>query len=647
MLGVCWYPEHWPEAWWEDDARRMREVGIAWVRVAEFAWSRLEARRGAFSFEWLDHALDLLHRHGLKVVLSTPTATPPKWLVDERPDILARDERGLPRRFGSRRHYDFSSPAWREETVRICEIVARRWGQHPAVQAWQLDNEYGCHDTVLSWSPAAAAAFRDWLRARYGTIEALNEAWGNAFWSMEYGGFGAIEPPQLTVTEASPAHRLDWRRFASDQVAAYNRMQAGIVRVHSPGRPITHNFMGLFTEFAHAPVAADLDFVSWDSYPLGFTDQRMPWLTAEERAAYARTGHPDAAAFHHDLYRGIAPDGRWWVMEQQPGPVNWAPSNPAPAAGMVRLWTLEALAHGAEVVSYFRWRQAPFGQEQFHAGLNRPDRVLDQGGLEAAAVARSLPDLRLDCHPVRQAPVALLFDEQADWALRIQPQGVGCHYLSLVFAFYTALRERALDVDIRRPGQPLDGYRLIVAPTLPILDEATVEALAAAGAVTLLGPRTGSRTASHRIPDELAPGPAQRLLPLKVTRVESLPAMLTDRLAWGDRVYELGVWRERVETALEPLARFADGEGALFAQDGHHYLACWPNRALAADLIEHLLERAGVPSRRLLSDLRLRRRGGLTFAFNYGSEPQPVEEQGMLVLGEAEVPARGVSVWSG
>lgn len=647
MLGVCWYPEQWPEAWWEDDARRMREVGITWVRVAEFAWSRLEPRRNLFAFDWLDRALEVLGRHDLKVVMSTPTATPPKWLVDERPDILPWDEHGRPRRFGSRRHYDFSSRAWREETVRICEIVARRWGRHPAVHAWQLDNEYGCHDTVLSWSPDAAAGFRDWLASRYGTVAALNDAWGNAFWAMDYGDFAEVDPPHLAVTEASPSHRLDWRRYASEQVAVYNRIQAAIVRTHSPGRPISTNFMGVFTELAHAPVATDLDFVTWDSYPLGFTDQRMPWLTAEERASYARTGHPDIAAFHHDLYRGIAPNGRWWVMEQQPGPVNWAPSNPAPLPGMVRLWTLEALAHGAEVVSYFRWRQAPFAQEQFHAGLNRPDRVLDQGGIEAAAVARALGDLRLESHPVRPAPVALLFDEEADWALQIQPQGVGVHYFTLVFAFYTALRERGIDVDVRRPGQPLDGYRLVLVPTLPTLDEATVASIERSGAVSLLGPRSGSRTASHRIPDGLAPGPAQRLLPLKVTRVESLPPAVTDRLAWGNRGYELGVWRERVESELTPLARFADGEGGLYGDGRHHYLACWPDRALAADLVEHLLDRAGIAWARLPDDVRLRRRGALTFAFNYGPEPQRLELAGTPLLGGAGLAARGVSVWHG
>ncbi len=620
MLGVCYYPEHWPEALWAEDARRMREFGIAWVRIGEFAWSRIEPARDDWRFDWLDRAVDTLAGAGLQIVMCTPTATPPKWLVDERPAILPFDAAEQPRRFGSRRHYCFSSPAFAAEAARISEVVARRYGSHPAVHAWQLDNEYGCHDTVLSYSPAAKARFRAWLEARFGSIAALNEAWGTVFWSQDYRHFGEIDPPNLTVAEANPAHRLDWRRFASDEVVRFNAEQAAIVRAHSPGRRVTHNFMGFFSDFAHQPVAADLDFASWDSYPLGFTDQRMPWLTPEERRRYARTGHPDVAAFHHDLYRGISPDGSFWVMEQQPGPVNWAPHNPAPAKGMVRLWTLEAMAHGAEVVSYFRWRQAPMAQEQCHAGLNRPDGALDQGGEEAAVAAREIAALGLAAQPTRQAPVALVFDEAAHWALSIQPQGAGFDYWALVFAFYTALRRLGLDVDIKRPGQPLDGYRLVVAPSLPILEEPALAALEATGARLVIGPRTGSRDRHHRIPDGLAPGPLQRLLPLQVTRVESLPAVLEDRLTWRNHAFPVVVWRERIESRLLPEARFADGEGAVFRLGPASYLGFWPSTEFLLAYLAAECDATGLSTTDLGPHLRTRRRGALTFTFNRGPD---------------------------
>jgi beta-galactosidase len=257
-LGVCYYPEHWPPEVWAEDARRMAEMGLSWVRIGEFAWSRIEPEPGRFAWDWLDQAIETLAAKGLRIVLCTPTATPPKWLVDVHPDMLALDAEGRPRRFGSRRHYCFSSETYRAEAARITRAVAERYGRHPTVGAWQTDNEYGCHDTTLSYSPNAARRFRRWLKERHGSIEALNAAWGGVFWSQEYRDFDEIDPPNLTVTEANPSHLLDYRRFASDEVASFNRLQTEILRAASPGRPITHNFMGFYTEFDHFRLSEDL-----------------------------------------------------------------------------------------------------------------------------------------------------------------------------------------------------------------------------------------------------------------------------------------------------------------------------------------------------------------------------------------------------
>ena len=311
MLGVCYYPEHWPESWWADDARRMREMGIQFVRIGEFAWSRLEPEPGRFEFDWLRRSIDILGAAGLKVVLGTPTATPPKWLVDLHPEILPHDIEGRPRGFGSRRHYTFSSEVYARESARIVERLARQFGAHDAVAGWQTDNEYGCHGTVLSWGAVDLKAFQNWLRRRYQTPDALNEAWGNVFWSLEVHAFDEITLPHLAVTETNPAARLDYWRFASEAVAAYDRMQAEIIRAHSPGRFVTHNFMGFCHDFDHFACAEHLDLASWDSYPLGFVERAS--FSEAERVKWARTSHPDVAPFHHDLYRSVG-RGRWWVM---------------------------------------------------------------------------------------------------------------------------------------------------------------------------------------------------------------------------------------------------------------------------------------------------------------------------------------------
>lgn len=642
MLGVCYYPEHWPESWWADDARQMRAMGLTAVRIAEFAWSRIEPAPGRFDWGWLDRAVTVLGDAGLRVVLCTPTATPPKWLIEAHPDILPTDVHGRPRGFGSRRHTTFSSAAWWEASRTITEAVAARYGAHPAVTGWQIDNEFGCHDTILSYGPEDLRAFHDWLRRRYQDPARLNETWGNVFWSMEVSSFDQVALPVGAVTETNPAARLDYQRFASGQVAAYAAMQAAILRAHSPGRFVTHNFMGRFTAFDHWKTGAELDFASWDSYPLGFTEQRS--LPEAARAAFTETGHPDMAAFHHDLYRGVG-RGRWWVMEQQPGPVNWAAWNPAPKPGMVRLWTWEALAHGAEAVSYFRWRQAPFAQEQMHAGLHRPDRTRSPGGDEAAQVAAELARVALPA--TTQAPVALVFDYEAAWVTQIQPQGEDFDYLELCLRCYEAARRCGADIDIVPPGAPLDNYAAVLAPCLPIVTEAARASFEAADGLLLFGPRSGSKTMHFAIPPDLPPGPLQGLLPIRVTQAASLRPGLTHSVSVGGTAAgAMERWREWVEPGPAlALAQFADGSPALLRSGRACYLAGWPDTCLLRAVMRYALGSAGLPLHDLPEGIRLRRRGDLTFAFNYGPEAWTAPGAESFVLGGRVVPPQGVAAW--
>jgi beta-galactosidase len=640
-LGVCYYPEHWPEQLWAEDARRMVETGLSQVRIGEFAWSRIEPEPGRFDWGWLDRAVDTLHRAGLEVILGTPTATPPKWLVDTMPDMVAIDAAGRPRGFGSRRHYCFSHAGYRAEAVRITRAVAVRYGHHPALVSWQTDNEYGCHDTVLSFSEAARQGFRCWLAERYGSVEALNAAWGNVFWSMEYRAFDEVDLPNLTVTEANPAHWLAFRRYSSDQVGAFNRAQVEVLRELSPGRDVVHNYMGFFTEFDHHAVAADLDVVGWDSYPLGFLDTFR--FSEADKLAYARQGHPDIAAFHHDLYRGCTPARRWSVLEQQPGPVNWARHNPAPLPGMVRLWTLEAMAHGAELVSYFRWRQFPQAQEQHHAGLLRPDNQPATGLAEARQAADDIAALGPVGAPPRQ--VAMVFAYDADWVTGIQPQGAGLSALWAAFNCYSALRQLGLSIDIVPPTASLDGYALCVIPCLPIVPTALIEELRHFPGQIVIGPRSGSRTVDFAIPADLPPGPLQALFPGKVTRVESLrPGLTHSAQGW-----EVARWLEQLETTAEPGLVTDDGTVALWQSSRTRYLAAWPEPELARVVLAAAASDAGLALHDLPPGLRLRHAGRRIFAFNYaaGECALPESVAGRIVLGGRTLPAAGVAVLEG
>jgi beta-galactosidase len=655
-LGVCYYPEQWPESWWTDDARRMREMGISHVRLAEFSWGKIEPVLDQFDWGWLDRAIDTLVKEGLSIILCTPTATPPKWLVDSEPSILADDANGHQRRFGSRRHYCFSSPIYRQHSARITRHIAERYGKHAAVVAWQTDNEYGCHETVLSYSNAARLAFRQWLIARYQQIDDLNAAWGTTFWSQQYRHFDEIDPPAATVTEANPSHRLDWQRFASDEVVAFNREQVAILRELSPGRPITHNFMGFFTSFNHHDVAKELDIAAWDSYPLGFT--QMFFLDAEEKIRWAFVGHPDIPSFHHDLYRGMCRSmsaaknrGRWWVMEQQPGPVNWANWNPAPRDGMVRLWTWQAFAHGAELVSYFRWRQAPFAQEQMHAGLLRPDRHDDQGAVEVARVNIELKKLR-DILPIDDlvvsANVALVFDYDALWMTQIQPQGADFNGLELCFRLYSALRQLGLDVDIVSPQANLSEYRLILLPALPHIAAPLLAALQASTAQIVMAPRTGSKTLEMHIPANLAPGVVTELAGLSVTRVASLPPGITLNIDFDGTTITATRWRESVTlNGAISEAAFADGATAISRHHHVRYVAAWLSNEGWLAVLYRAATDAGLIVSPLPASLRISRIGTLAIACNFGDVPvlwQPDYAADCLVGAEMIAP-QDVAIW--
>lgn len=651
MLGVCYYPEHWSEDHWPRDAQRMHDLGLLYVRIGEFAWARIEKAEGLFDWAWMDRAIDVLGAAGLKVVLGTPTATPPKWLCEKYPDILPVDiHTGQVRGFGSRRHYDFSSETYLVQAERITAAMAQRYGSHPHVAGWQTDNELCCHDTTMSASPAALEKFRAYCAQRYGTIAALNAAWGNVFWSMEYDHFDQIDLPFFTVCETNPAHRLAYRRFASEQVVRFHDVMISAIRRHAaPHQWVTHNIIPpATTGVDNAALTRDLDFVSYDNYPLGFSDQLMAKASADEWKPFMRTGHPDLAALNFDSVRGLS-KGAWWVMEQQPGPVNWAPHNPRPAPGMVRHWTLQAFAHGAACVAYFRWRQVPFAQEQMHAGLRRPDDMPAAAWAEveqAASEMQRLGDLSV---VAAKSPVAIVIDPVSGWVDDIERQGAGYRYDAVVFQYYRALRGLGVDVDFVSTGDAqLAGYRLVVVPTMAVVDDAAFDALQASDGLLLFGPRAGAKTEEFSISDGLPPGRLRDFVPVKVTSVETLRADCGGSVAYKGAEYESGRWRETIEVGdADIMATYEDGAPAAVRAGRSIYLATLTDDAFLTNLLVDLCVEADVQITPLPPTLRLRRRGELTFAFNLDSAnaraPAPTGAE--FVIGGSEIEPYGVAVW--
>ena len=629
----------------------MYDLGLRFVRIGEFAWGRIEKAEGIFDWAWMDRAIDVLGAAGLKVVLGTPTATPPKWLCEKYPDILPVDiNTGQVRGFGSRRHYDFSSETYLVQAERITAAMAQRYGFHPHVAGWQTDNELCCHDTTMSASPAALEKFRAYCAQRYGTIDALNAAWGNVFWSMEYDHFDQFDLPFFTVCETNPAHRLAYRRFASEQVVRFHDVMISAIRRHAaPHQWVTHNIIPpATTGVDNAALTRDLDFVSYDNYPLGFSDQLMAKASADEWKPFMRTGPPDLAALNFDSVRGLS-KGAWWVMEQQPGPVNWAPHNPRPAPGMVRHWTLQAFAHGAACVAYFRWRQVPFAQEQMHAGLRRPD---DMPAAAWAEVEQAASDMQLlgDLSVVAaKSPVAIVIDPVSGWVDDIERQGAGYRYDAVVFQYYRALRGLGVDVDFVSAGDAgLAGYRLVIVPTMAVVDDAAFDALQASDGILLFGPRSGAKTEEFSMSEGLPPGRLRELVPIKVTSVETLRADCGGSIAYKGAEYESGRWRETIEVGdADIIATYEDGAPAAVRADRSLYLATLTDDAFLTNVLVDLCAEADVQITPLPSTLRLRRRGELTFAFNLDSvsarAPAPAGAE--FVIGGSDIEPYGVAVW--
>ena len=639
--GVCYYPEHWPQTQWASDAKAIADAGISWVRIAEFSWAVIEPSPEEFNWQWLDDAVETLGQAGLKVVMCTPTATPPKWLVDRMPDMIAVDADGNPRKFGSRRHYSFAHQGYRKESQRITKLIADRYGNNPYVEAWQTDNEYGCHDTAVSYCASALNGFRRWLGQRYGTIDALNQAWGNVFWSMNYRHFDEIDLPNLTVTEANPAHALDFMRYSSDEIKSFNLEQVEIIRAASPERPISHNYMGMFNQFDHRLVAQDLDIAAWDSYPLGMLQNMQVAARKDAKLEQdcLRTGDPDFQAFHHDLYRGM---GRLWVMEQQPGPVNWARHNVIPAPGAVRMWSWEAIAHGAEVVSYFRWRQSPFAQEQMHAGLKLRDDSDAPGLAEIKQFNREINSL--DIPQNAQAPVALIHDYTADWMTMLDGQTEDFHYLRLLLDVYGAARENGATVDVIGPDDNLDGYQLILLPALMHVSDDLAERLEQSSAIILAGPRTGAKTIDFQLPENLAPGPLSSLVGATITRVDAMPRHLPVKMEWNGEESQVSVWREEARLLY---ATSDNSENALTTKSNKaRYLLGWADQKTLKSVLKSVLEDVSLTPHDMPPYLRVRQRGYMAIFTNYGPHQVDIPEsfKGDVLIGDRKIDPAGVAV---
>ncbi|MGW5136952.1 beta-galactosidase [Streptomyces sp. NPDC004135] len=655
-FGGDYNPEQWPESVWQEDVRLMREAGVTMVSVGIFSWALLEPSPGTYDFGWLDRLLDLLHEHGVRVDLGTPTVVPPVWFYRAHPEALPVTAEGVRYEFGSRAAVCHSNADYRAAAARITTALAERYGSHPALALWHVHNEYGVPVSAC-YCDSCAAHFRRWLAAAYGTVDAVNEAWGTAFWGQRYTDFEQINPPRLTPATVNPAQALDYKRFADATMRENFRMERDILHRLSPGVPVTTNFMTALSQCDSVDYWAwgrEVDLVTNDHYLI--TDGRRTHVNLAMAA---------------DLTRSVAGGAPWLLLEHSTSGVNWQPRNPAKAPGQMARNSLAHVARGSEGAMFFQWRQSRRGAEKFHSAM------VPHGGtgtrvwrevVELGSFVDALAEIR---GTRTDADVAVLWDWHSWWAQSLDWRpSVDHDARERADAFYEALYDRHLTVDFAHPEADVSRYPLVVVPALYLMTEAAGRNLTAyveGGGTLVVSYFSGIVDEHDAVHEGAYPGPLRDVLGLTVEEFSPLLPGERVRITGPDGT-ELGadVWTEFVvPRGADTVLAYADGPAAGLPAVTRHRLgegtAWYVSTRLGADGLDTLLGRAAADARiaprpDLPRDVEVVRRTGepgtYLFAVNHtGADAKvPLEVPGTELLtgeraaGRLAVPAGAVRV---
>ncbi|MBR1831541.1 MAG: beta-galactosidase [Ruminiclostridium sp.] len=591
-IGVDYYPEHWDRKMWSADARLMAETGVKLVRLAEFAWCRLEPSDGVFDFDWLDDAVRIFADHGIDVVIGTPTNCPPRWLCEKHPDILPVGDSGKTNPIGIRGHRCMNSPVFREYAGRIVDRLAAHYKNFGNVIAWQIDNEL---EANICYCETCTDKHREWLKNKYGTIEALNRAYGNVVWSGEYSSWEQVDPPYGGYNPAwlNPAYMLDLRRRAAEDVTEFAEFQADIFRSHIPGAKITTNTWFCSNIPAFRELFADLDFVSYDNYPA--------------------TGIPDdyediyTHAPHLDLMRGIKRKD-FWIMEQLSGGIGcWMPMQKTTRPGMIKGYALQAFAHGADTVVHFRWRTANTGAEMHWHGLIDHSNVPGRRFAEFAELCREaegLADLRgTELH----ADAAVLFSPESEAAFKLQPQTDGFSYMEQIKLIHQAFARYGVNVDIIDEHEDISQYKIICVPALYIVNDDTVSRLysfARSGGTVVITARSGVKDSNNNCIMEQLPTVYKELAGCHVSEYDPIGWSRAKLRFTDGAVFDCRQWCDILETdTAEALAcydsDFYAGKPAVtvnrYGSGTAYYIGTVGERRMYEKLAKTMLDDSGIP----------------------------------------------------
>jgi len=662
-IGVYYYPEAWPESQWARDFANMRKLNLEFVHMGEFAWGLYEPEEGKYNLDWLERAVNLAAKAGLKVILCTPSGAPPVWLAENHPEILMVDANGRRMQHGTREQGNWSSPLFRQYVEKINTQLAKCFGKNPAVIGWQIDNELSHYGKQFSYDDFSRAKFQAWLKKKYSTIDNLNRDWGNVFWSQLYQNFEQVRIPneQELVATANPHALLDFQRWFADEAADYLAFQANTLRQNSQNQWVTTNFMSMHRDVNPSLNARNLDMITWTVYPVhgDYENGNLGF----------RLGNGAALGFMHDFARPL--NGNEGVMELQPGQVNWGAINPQPLPGAVHMWIMHAFGAGAKLVCSYRYRQPLAGSELYHYGFVGPDGVTPlPGGQEYSQAMQEVSQLRKlrkanakepAAYAARRTAFLYNFDNRFD--LDNHTSTTRWSTMGHLLRYYRGLKTLGCPVDVITEDRDFSRYKFLVAPAYQLLDEQLVARwtkYVQEGGHLILSARTGQKDRRGHLWEGLWAAPINNLIGAKFSpqAFDLLPGDRTGNLTAQGKTYAWGSWGESLVPAAgtQTLATYADQFYAGNAAVVTRKLGRGTVTYVGAESVEGDLERdilrtvytnAGTPVENFADQFFVEWRDGFWVATNFTSQKQtaPISASAKIILGKKELEPAGVTVW--
>ncbi len=631
-VGVFYYPEQWPRAQWARDMTGMASLGFEFTHLAEFSWTYLEPQEGTFDFAWLDSAITLAHKAGLRVVLGTPSAAPPSWMGERYPEVYRVDERGQRHEHGIRAEVSLSNAVYQRFVDRLVTRMAAHYGNDARVWGWQVDNE---PSTFADFSPSARAAFQRWLRTKYGTIDAMNEAWGGTFWSTRYRSFAEVRLPNAVLAaedRLSPHALLDLARFNADVTARFVDRQAAMIRQHTRGQWVTTNYTNITTATDPRRSTA-MDFVTFTLYPVAGNNI----LGGESYAIGDPVRLMEAAAYYRPL------TGTFGVMELQPGQVNWGAVNPQPGPGAVGMWMWHAFGAGSALLSTYRYRHPLRGSEMYHEGIVGTDGVtLSRTGKEFVETMRAIRSVEKSLDHASAMPATLaarrtgvLWSHDNFWDLEIQPQTTEWKTWAHRNLYTQIVKSTGAPMDFVTDTTDYSRYPFLVAPAYQLMSDALVQRLrryAEQGGHLILTPRSGQKNALGHFPEGPWAAHLTALTGSDVDGFDMLPPGVTSQVVHAGRAHAWHRWadilspRPGTETLATYVDRYYAGKAAAttraVGRGSVTVIGVWTDDgALEHALVRDVYRRANVSIDDLPPGVFVEWRDGVFVAVNYNTAP--------------------------